>query len=106
MKIQAFIFAIITITLSTTVHTANRYTGLTYPDKDSSDYLKLVLTSLNIQYTEEAKPNGQYIQWASDSESQEKEIRDRVGQYHFIKTICKDLPIPPPSQPAKDGLSC
>ena len=55
---------------------------------------------------EETKPNGQYIQWASDSEPQEEEIRNRVGQYHFIKTVCKDLPIPLPSQPAKDGLSC
>lgn len=106
MKIQAFIFTAIFSVLSFSAHSSNRYTGLTYPDKDSSEYLKLVLTSLNIKYTETSKPDGQYIQWASDSETQEEEIINRVGQYHFIKTVCKNLPLPPPSQPAKKGVSC
>ena len=106
MRIQAFILIIISAVLSLSVHSADRYTALTYPDKDSSEYLKLVLTSLNIKYTETSKPDGQYIEWASDSETQEEEIRNRVGQYHFIKIVCKDLPIPPPSQPAKKDLTC
>ena len=106
MKLQTFIFSTVFIVLSLSAHSSNRYTGLTYPDKDSSEYLKLVLKSLKIKFTETSKPNGQYIQWASDSETQEKEISNRVGQYHFIKTVCKDLPLPPPSQPAKNGISC
>ncbi len=106
MKIHAFILIIISVAFSFSAHSADRYAGLTYPDKNSSEYLKLVLTSLNIKYTETSKPNGQHIEWASDSETQEEEIRNRVGQYHFIKTVCKDLPIPPPSQPAKKDLTC
>ena len=106
MKTQAFIFAAIFSVLSLSAHSSDRYTGLTYPDKDSSEYLKQVLTSLDIKYTETSKPNGQHIEWASDSEPQEEEIRNRVGQYHFIKTICKDLPLPSPAQPAKKGVSC
>ena len=106
MKIKAFIFAAIFSLLSLSAHSSDRYAGLTYPDKDSSEYLKLVLKSLDIKYTETTKPNGQHIEWASDSETLEEEIRNRVGQYHFIKTVCKNLPIPPPSQPAKKELSC
>ena len=83
-----------------------RFTGLTYPDKESTEFLKAVLTSMNIKYTETTKQNGQYIQWASDNEVQEIEIQNRVGQYDFIRKVCNNLPLPLPSAPSRKELSC
>ena len=80
--------------------------GLTYPDKVSSEYLKEVLISLNIPFSERETKNGQYVTWESNNEDQEREIQDRVSQYRFLKVICKSDNLPPPGSPSKESLSC
>ncbi len=80
--------------------------GLIYPDKDSSTFLKAVLFSMNITFKESTKTNGQYIEWISDDKLQELEIQNRVSQYNFIKTVCKNMRLPSPSSPALKELSC
>ena len=88
------------------ISSSNNLVGITYPDKDSSTFLKAVLFSMNITFKELTTINGQYIEWASDNESQELEIQNRVSQYIFIKEVCKNMKLPSPSSPALKELSC
>ncbi|MCW9015211.1 MAG: hypothetical protein OQL06_15700 [Gammaproteobacteria bacterium] len=83
-----------------------RHTGLIYPDKASTEYLKKVLKALGCSYTETSTPNGQRIEWQSKSEAEEQEIQNRVSQYLFLKEVCKSKNLPAPSQAAKEKLSC
>ena len=83
-----------------------RFVGVTYPDEGSSTFLKAVLSSMNLTFTEKTTPNGQYIEWQSDNESQELEIQERVSQYYFIKNHCKNMELPSPSKLALAEISC
>ena len=83
-----------------------RVVALVYPDAASSKFLKEVLISMDILFKETDTPKGKKVEWASDSEEQEKEIQSRVSQYNFVKEACKEMPLPSPSAPARDRLSC
>lgn len=83
-----------------------RFVGITYPDEDSSTFLKAVLSSMDLTFTEKSTQNGQYIEWQSDNESQEKEIQERVSQYYFIKNHCKNMKLPLPSMAARAEITC
>jgi len=83
-----------------------RFVGVTYPDEDSSTFLKTVLSSMKLPFTEKTTPNGLYIEWQSDNESQDFEIQERVSQYYFIKNHCKNMELPSPSSPAVAEISC
>ena len=61
---------------------------------------------MEISYTEKKTKNGQYIEWVTIDEAIENEIDRRVSQYLFIKKTCTNLPLPTPSEPSKDELSC
>lgn len=82
------------------------YVGLTYPDEYSITFLKAVLNSMNLPFTEKATPEGQYIKWQSDNDAQELEIQNRVSQYYFIRMHCKNMALPSPTQPALKEISC
>lgn len=83
-----------------------RLVGLIYPDDDSTNFLKAVLDSMKLTYSEKSTNNGQYIEWKSDDESQVLEIQNRVSQYTFIKELCKGRELPLPSRPALSKLTC
>jgi len=83
-----------------------RYVGLTYTDEGSSTFLKAVLNSMSLQFTEKTTPEGQHIQWQSDNDAQELEIQNRLSQYYFIKMHCKNMALPSPTQPALKDISC
>jgi len=84
----------------------SKRTGVKYDDPVREEYLKKVLTAMNLDYAVEAKDDGIWIMWFSDSDEQWDEITNRVSQYFFIKEICKGLPLPAPDQPAKVELEC
>ncbi len=80
--------------------------GLNYHDPDTTKFLESVLQSMKLPYTTQSSDGDTTIFWNSSGETQEEEIRNRVSQYVFIRDVCKALPIPLPSDPAKTELSC
>ena len=80
--------------------------GLRYGESDTQDFLKAILTSMNIQHFERTDSEGITVFWCSSSSTEEREIRNRVSQYTFIKEVCRDLPLPASSESAKEQLSC
>ena len=95
-----------TLCMSASENLPNRLVAFTYPDSQSSDFLKAVLTSLNLPFTVKDTQNGQYIEWPTDNDEQVTEIQRRVSQYNFVKDICKGLPLPSPSTPSRNKISC
>lgn len=85
---------------------ASRLVALKYSDPKQTEFLKTVLTSMNLTYTVETTPEGDRVQWASTDLAQEQEIQNRVSQYWFIATQCKGMQLPPPDKPAVSDLSC
>jgi hypothetical protein len=83
-----------------------RYVGLTYPDEGSSTFLKAVLNSMNLPFTEKTTSEGQHIEWQSDNDIQALEIQNRVSQYYFIKMHCKNMALPSPTESALKDISC
>jgi hypothetical protein len=75
-------------------------------DPESEEYLKKVLTAMDLAYSVKTKEGRNVIIWKSESKEQEKEILTRVSEYFFVRDICKELPLPTPGQPAKPELSC
>jgi len=102
--------AFLAMTLISPVHGANdsviTFTGAIHHDNDTSSFLKLVLTSMNIPFTEKNTADGIYVKWKPNTSEIEQEISNRVSQYVFIKDVCKSIPLPSPSSPAKEKLSC
>ena len=80
--------------------------GVQYSDAAARDFLKAVLSALNVSFYERAEADGITIYWNPSSQEQEREIRNRVSQYLFIKEVCKGLPTPNPADPSKEELSC
>ena len=80
--------------------------GLAYKDEGSREFLKKVLDSLNKPHTSVNDKSGITIYWKPDDDIQEMEVRNRVGQWYFTKTVCTDLPIPKPEQQSQNELSC
>jgi hypothetical protein len=80
--------------------------GFSYPDNDSSDFLIKALDSLDKDYEEKEVSGRKTIFWTPKNKEEENEISNRVSQYIFIKTVCKDIPLPLPSEPAKNEISC
>ena len=85
---------------------ADRVVGLTYQDPKETQFLKAVLTSMNLQYTATRIPQGELVEWASTDLAQEQEIQNRVSQFWFISTQCHGMQPPAPTQPARPGVSC
>lgn len=85
---------------------ASRLVVLKYGDQGQTDFLKAVLASMKLKYTAKATSDGEEVQWASSDPVQEQEIRNRVSQYWFITTQCKDMRPPPPDKPAASQPSC
>jgi hypothetical protein len=83
-----------------------RVVGLKYKEPKDTEFLKAVLTSMNVQYTVTDTPDGELVEWASTDPAQELEIQNRVSQFWFISTQCPGMPPPAPSQPARARLSC
>ena len=73
---------------------------------EHEEYLKRVLTAMNLTYSIKSKEGSNVISWKSESKEQEQEILNRVSQYFFIRDTCRELPLPTPDQPAKPELSC
>ena len=82
------------------------FTGITYPDPDTTIFLKSVLKAMEISFSEKATPEGMHISWQSKSDTQFQEIQNRVSQYVFVKDACKNIPLPTPEAPAQSKLSC
>lgn len=80
--------------------------GIHYPDAESREFLKAVLTALNVQFYEKEEAQGVTIYWHPSSKEQESEVMNRVSQYSFIRQACEGIPTPKPSDPAKTELSC
>ena len=110
MKLLLIVHLLLVSFIATTAHSnndaPNQYTGIIYPDDVSTSFLKAVLTSMQIPFTQTSTPKGKYIKWASKGEAHRKEIENRVSQYIFIKEVCKNLPLPKPEEPAREKLSC
>jgi hypothetical protein len=75
-------------------------------DTESEEYLKKVLSAMDLAFAVKNTENGTWIIWESESKEQEQEVMNRVSQYFFLKDVCKELPLPSPDQPAKPELSC
>lgn len=75
-------------------------------DPESEEYLKKVLSAMNLAYSVKTKEGRNVIIWKSESKKQEEGVLARVSQYFFVRDICKELPLPTPNQPAKAELSC
>ena len=84
----------------------DRMTGLVLHDAKEREFLKAVLQSMNLRYTVEATAGGEMVQWPSNDPALEQEIQNRVSQFWFISTQCPRMPLPSPSQPARERLSC
>jgi len=83
-----------------------RFVGLVFDEPKEIEFLKAVLGAMNLRYTVTARPDGQLVEWASDDPAQELEIQNRVSQFSFISKHCSGMPLPLPSQPARDNLMC
>ena len=77
-----------------------------YQDADTREFLKAVLSVLNVKFTERVEAHGVTINWHPSSQELEHEIMNRVSQYTLIKEVCKGLPTPNPADPSKKELSC
>src|SRR6266851_4780501 len=84
----------------------NRFVGLIFKEPKRTAFLKAVLESMKLSYTVTARPDGQLVEWASDGPAQDLEIQNRVSQFWFISTQCSGMPLPSPTQPARDSLIC
>ena len=82
------------------------YVGLSYSDPDEIEFLKRVLESIGHPYKAVSSSEGVTVYYQPVSPAQEQEVSNRVSQYTFVRDVCKQLPLPKPSDPAQEELSC
>ena len=79
---------------------------ITHYDQDHEEYLKRVLTAMDLSYSVKTKEGRNVVIWKSVNRKQEEEVHARVSQYFFVRDICPDLPLPTPDEPANPDIWC
>ena len=87
-------------------HSSGFSAALKYPDPKLNAFLKRVLSSMNLKYTVDPGPDGEWIRWMSRSAAEEQEIRRRVSQYAFAIANCKPEQTPSPAMASRAGVTC